>query len=213
MTDDFRTRLDNAYWDPFSTIWDCRVRPPAPTVVWPEELAELARLAGDTALPHGNILEIGICWWGTGVAMWQSAQEAGRGDELVVGLDPLCDKASGFAGGAQGLAVLATVDAHPGMKYFDGTTDDLRKLNWGRSFRLIDVDGDHSHEWARKDLEYACSVVVDGGIIAMHDATESEGVPPIWQALERGDYNAVGTVVLEPLRLVNTLAIMRAVVL
>jgi hypothetical protein len=146
--------------------------------------------------------------------MWLAAQEAGRGDELVVGVEPLLDVADGFGAGVEALALAQTKKAHPGMVHFNCTTDDLRKLSLGRSFRIVDVDGDHTEEWARKDMAFACSVVVDGGLIVLHDAyPDAPACWAIWQQALAGLMDDVSGVRLEPVRLVKTLAIMRAVVL
>jgi predicted O-methyltransferase YrrM len=42
--------------------------------------------------------------------------------------------------------------------------------SWNRPIRLLWIDGDHSYEGAKKDLDGFLSHVVPGGVVAFHDA-------------------------------------------
>lgn len=169
--------------------------------------AELKRLA---ALAEGKrVLEIGSRIGASTVAMAKTALSVHsvdwhRGDKW--------HDAAGGQGDTLG-AFWATITFHQLRdKVFPLVGRSQDTLPWleSHAFDLVFIDGDHSYEGVKYDLEQARRLVAEGGVIALHDYKREDQVPDykdgeyalgITQAVDESD--------LPIDELVDTLAILR----
>lgn len=151
-------------------------------------------LLADQGPGVGEIVEIGsfkgksTCWLAYG------AKSAGR--EKVTAIDPFTGSPEHQADGHlpdQDLLELGST--------FPVFQKNLRKLelddhvlpvvaasadaarDWDRPIRLLFIDGDHSYEASKQDFEAWSPHVVPGGVIALHDVGDWEGVTRFYQEL------------------------------
>ncbi len=153
-----------------------------------DEFLRLARIV-ETRKPRA-LLEIGTADGGT---LFAHARLAAK-DALLVSIDlpggefgggydswriPLYEA---FAGPDQDLELLRE-DSHS-----DRTRQRLESVLDGRRFEYIFIDGDHSYEGVRQDVELALCLAAPHAIIALHDIVkhpdESCNVHDVWQELK-----------------------------
>jgi len=79
-----------------------------------------------------------------------------------------------------------------------------------RSFDMVFIDGDHSYEGARYDIEHSLPLLRPGGILVLHDYDRESRLGPEYAEgeLALGVTRAVDELGL-PFRLVDTLAILQ----
>ena len=76
------------------------------------------------------------------------------------------------------------------------TTSAAAAATWSQPIALLWIDGDHSYEAVRADVESWTPFLIPGGIVAFDDSTRGEwGVARVvGKMLERGEYERVGLV-------------------
>jgi len=65
------------------------------------------------------------------------------------------------------------------VNLFKGTSTEALPLIKDRKFDFVFIDGDHSYEWVKTDIENIYPLVSDGGIISFHDW----GFPEVQKAI------------------------------
>ncbi len=65
---------------------------------------------------------------------------------------------------------------------------------WNRPIALLWIDGDHSYAAALQDASLFAPWVVDGGIVAFHDATQGELPRVVRKVFADPQYSALGIV-------------------
>lgn len=132
-------------------------------------------LAAAGAPREGTVLEIGSYKGRSTVALASIVRQYGLG--RVVAVDPHTSPSStdpdlraqgkttswdDFVGNLERAGVRDTVEAHREL------SGDLAR-RWHEPLRLLWIDGDHTYEGARADLDLYRPFLVDGAIVAMHD--------------------------------------------
>jgi len=60
---------------------------------------------------------------------------------------------------------------------FKGTSKEfVETIPSTQKFRLIFIDGDHSYEGVKKDIDFLSDLLIEGGIMCFHDYSPSRGV-------------------------------------
>ena len=67
--------------------------------------------------------------------------------------------------------------------------DSVLKMGMVEKFDLVFVDGDHSYQWAKKDIDIALNIIRQGGVIAGHDYDDIH--PGVVQAVREAFGNKV----------------------
>ena len=67
----------------------------------------------------------------------------------------------------------------------------VQRLVAARGIDLLFIDGDHSYEGVKQDYLTYAPLVLDGGLIVLHDIVPGDdenvgGVPRLWRELKRG---------------------------
>lgn len=183
-------QIGHAFWARL-TGWE--VCPAKELFAWlhVREQLELAAQAFSPDLPHGDVLEVGAGWGASGTLLAIGNEARGRG-ELVTSLDVATSFQRAWIDRA--LQPLC-VDCRPASTE---TFSDWTPL------RLGFVDGDHSPEWAWKDVKAVGAHIVDGGVLLLHDchSPACPGPSEVWEKAEREgwlDYGAFRLVPMPPL--------------
>jgi len=143
------------------------------------EARSLAMMAACTPAA-GMIVEIGSFKGRSTVGLATVAARYGLGQ--VVAIDPhtapsvtcpdLEGKSSSFD---EFLASLKTAQVEKQVEVHRAFSQDVAR-DWSRPIRLLWIDGDHTYEGAKRDFDLFSPFLVEGGIIALHDALhEFEG--------------------------------------
>jgi len=164
----------------------------------------------DDSLPDGHVLEIGCAFAGTSAALIRANHYARGNKARVYCVDPYpCAQ-------YQKLGSLSQPNPEPmpepvnwhvpllhlhnafrllsefGPVHVCGTTDVLGEMLQGAhedadfGFRMVFIDGDHTYDGVRRDLENVVQrmTVWGGGVIILHDVTPTQpGVLQYWQEL------------------------------
>lgn len=112
----------------------------------------------DAAVHPEVVVEIGSDVGGT-LWAWQQLPTVRR----VIGVS-LPD--GGFA---TGLPLVTTAEVVHGDSHLSGTLDELATRLGGDPIDMLFIDGDHSYEGVRADVEMYVPLVRLGGIVALHD--------------------------------------------
>jgi len=126
------------------------------------EQIELLRWASAPELPAGDVLEIGAGWGASGTLLAHGNAARGRG-EGVWSMD-ICE---GFQRDWVQRALRPA-----GVACVTATSETFTE--WP-ALRLAFVDGDHSAEWAWRDMENVTRHVVSGGVVLLHDCHDDIG--------------------------------------
>lgn len=204
------------------------------TVVALEALG-VGRLAGSTSNvcgklatvpllspPNGNVLEIGTLYGLFAAGLLRMLHRAGTEPHLTI-VDPLAGSQlqpgtaqradptgtpvredvvrANLALGGVGSAIDARI-----QQGFSGD-DEVRAAVFDRQYGVIVVDGDHSMEGVRADLEWVEQIVAPGGIVVLDDYGD-KAWPGVQEALDK--HLASGTSQLSLLGRVSTSAYLRA---
>jgi predicted O-methyltransferase YrrM len=150
----------------------------------------LARYAADAALPEGIILEIGAAIGGMTAALRMADDRWRRRGERVIAIDPLVEHQScGWGGAGAALTLLQQTFRYSAVALIVDNSSHLLATGWGRCIRLALIDGDHSYEWALRDLTNVGRCVQVGSIVAMDDIGWGNGVARLWD--EIGDAGGI----------------------
>ena len=128
-------------------------------------------LAAARPTGEGEVLEIGSYKGRSTVALARGALYAGQ--ERVVGCDPFTSPASTdlVVGRETYEAFSAALERH-------GLTDHVEvhqqcsgelAASWARPIRLLWIDGDHTYEGVKRDVEGFFPYLVKGAVVAFHD--------------------------------------------
>jgi predicted O-methyltransferase YrrM len=109
----------------------------------------------------GDMLEIGV-WHGAGVAAMRLHADEG---ETVHGVD------IGIQRAALERTIKSVLGSDAGISLREGNSIDMAKASPfnAASFRWVHIDGEHSYNAVRSDLELAEKCLCDGGIVAVDD--------------------------------------------
>ncbi|MFP1629091.1 class I SAM-dependent methyltransferase [Streptomyces sp. 5K101] len=205
------------------------------TVVAQEALG-VGRLAGSTSNvcgklatvpllspPNGNILEIGTLYGQFASALMRMLHRAGTRPDLTI-VDPLVGSQlqPGTTHHADptgtpvqedvvraNLALAGSPEAYASRIERGFSSDPVvRKAVSDREYGVIVVDGDHSEDGVRTDLEWVEEIVAPGGIVVLDDYGDKKW-PGVQDALDK--HLAAGSSRLRLLGRVSTSAYLRAV--
>lgn len=150
---------------------------PYPITAWlhEREQVELVYQASRADAPAGHIIEIGQGWAASTFLLARGnefrAQETGRNEHLF-SFDPL-NLGSPPNPSCDSFRAMVIHRALTGSEHqahtIRGTSDLIVDMFRKDSCRLAFIDGDHSEEWCRRDLEAILPCMVDGGLILIHD--------------------------------------------
>jgi len=167
---------------------------PYPLPVWmhDREVEELVWQAWRDDLPQGHVVEVGCGWGASSFALAEAnrEKEGARGEHLFC-FDPFndgCDCHTHRQSQAY-RAMRGQERAHLTL----GTSDLVPVLFPPGSVRLALIDGDHSSEWARRDLSSVGTAMAEGGMILIHDVPttmpeEPDGPGLLYREVQRGEW-------------------------
>ena len=187
--------------------WCAGIPWPLPVLMRPREVEELVARAADRAAPGGHVCEVGAGMGGSTMALSVGNEARGRVGEWVVSVDAMWGPENEWrAARVQRLCKrsVRTVFAVAESEF-------LSVFGGGRpTWRLALIDGDHTEEAARRDLEAVAPRMVPGGCILVHDVWRGEDGGP-GAAFEWASWRVFGGVRLVPEpELVCTLGVFRA---
>lgn len=152
---------------------------PMPAWLHDREEEELFWQALRPDLPRGNILEIGQGWGASTFLLARGnelRQESGSWfyQEHLFSFDPL-SLGSPPNPSCDSFRAMVIHRALTGSEHLAHTirgTSDLLSIFTDNTCRLAFIDGDHSEEWCRRDLQAVLPKMVDGGLILIHDVCD-----------------------------------------
>ena len=136
-----------------------------------------------------TVLEIGV-WYGGTLREWlENATE----DATVVAVDPehlAPNKYEGWRKPDTNLVVVTGRTSNP-------VTDDVVRAH--APYDWVFVDGDHTEDGVRYDINLTLPLIAEGGLLLLHDI-EAENYPPLYPRLEFDKLRAVhdGWEIVEP---------------
>ena len=164
-----------------------------------EREARFMMAAATLAPGHGKNLEIGSFKGRSTVGIAYVTRELGLG--TVVAVDPHTSPAStdpdlrgkttsydDFVAGLKSAGVIDQVEIKRAYSH------DLAR-QWRDSIRFLWIDGDHTYEGAKADIDLFKPYLVDGAIVAMHDVLGTfEGTLRVFveEILDSDDFGAAG---------------------
>jgi MMP 1-O-methyltransferase len=143
----------------------------------PAEGETLFRLARQS-VPGTCIVEIGS--WKGKSTVWLAAGAKSRVGVRVVAIDPHSGTDIHEAGQTTEHELRESIrraGVEDQVEVVVATSEDAVQ-GWNRPVSLLWIDGDHSYEGARRDLELWRDHLIEGGVIAFHDTF-------VWQGPER----------------------------
>lgn len=148
---------------------------PYPLPVWmhDREVEELVWQASREDLPVGHVVEVGCGWGASSFALARANEVRGShaGAQLFC-FDPFDD--GGECVTFRQSQVYRAMRGQEWAHTILGTSDLAPVLFCQGEVRLALIDGDHSTEWARRDLENLRSVMAPGGVILLHDVHDPQ---------------------------------------
>jgi len=169
--------------------WDGNPYPMPAWLHWREQ-EELLFQASTPELPHGHIIEIGQGWGastfllanGNELRHIRDPQEYGH----LFSFDPYPDgKGDTFRSSAIHRALCGSEHLAHTVRATSMVIPYLFREN---TIRLAFIDGDHSEQWAQRDLDAILPLMVDGGLILMHDVAHAleSGPSAVWHRCKKG---------------------------
>ncbi|WP_329136350.1 class I SAM-dependent methyltransferase [Streptomyces sp. NBC_01476] len=197
------------------------------------EALGLGRLAGSTSNvcgklatvplldpPNGDVLEIGTLFGLFSAAFLRMLHRAGIEPRLTI-VDPLAGSQlqPGTNFGSESTGTPVRLDVVRANLALGGTAGEQARVQQGfsddevvqeavsdREYGVIIVDGDHSAEGVRKDLEWAEKIIAPRGIVVLDDYGDGA-----WKGVQEGaDKHLAGETRFEMLGRVSTSAFLRA---
>ena len=161
--------------------------------------------------PHGHIIEIGAGWAASSFILtrgneWRAKNSDRKGEHVFL-FDPWGGKLDLHR---QSTLYLAITGSEETAHHIRGTSVLLEAgLIPDASVRLAFIDGDHSLEWAQRDLLAVARTMVDGGVVLLHDCNQG-GPGTVWrEAIEAKAVHAGGVRLVPQAGLFNTIGLFR----
>jgi hypothetical protein len=159
------------------------------------ELFSAIDLAQRTAGLVGDILEIG-CYQGSSAILLEYLRRSNERlvvcdlfQEVATTLDDFHHRTNSYSDFSQESFEVNFLSFHKNLpEIIAGSSTMLHSRNFGRTFRLIHIDGSHEYEIVRSDLLLAKSLLMPGGFVIFDDiiTLHTPGVTAaVWEGVIR----------------------------
>ena len=157
-----------------------------PSLCQGKELDIIEQYALDRLSLVGHILELGVAYGGTSHVLAHANEARGYSEKLYM-VDLLVD-GDGYLEMRRVCTIIGdTVKKFENVYFIVGDIGFLEQLDTSNKFRLAFIDAEHTYTALKGDLAAVIPMMVNGGIIILHDlSTNYPGLLEVWNEIELG---------------------------